>query len=142
MFKSPQGALDAYKKNHLQSMSGRDVEAAVLTKAALALKKCKDNWDADDRNAKLREALKFNQRIWSIFQGDLIKKSNPLPRRLKQNILNLSIFIDKRIIEILVDPEPEKLTAIIDINLNLAAGLRGSSVPEDREDDSEIQQAD
>jgi flagellar protein FlaF len=36
----------------------------------------------------------------------------------------LSVFIDKRIFEIMAMPSPEKLTAIIEINRNVAAGLR------------------
>jgi flagellar protein FlaF len=44
---------------------------------------------------------------------------------LKQDLLSLSVFIDKRIFEVMAYPNPEKLTAIININLNIAAGLRG-----------------
>ncbi len=38
--------------------------------------------------------------------------------------MTLSIFIDNRIIQIMAHPAPEKLRILIDINLNLAAGLR------------------
>ena len=107
-------------------MSGRQVEAAVLTKAALKLKDCQENWGAEDRNAKLDEALKFNQLVWSIFQAELVRPDNPLPKKLRQDILSLSAFIDKRIFETMAYPAPEKLTVIININLNLAAGLNGS----------------
>ena len=31
------------------TQSGREIEAAVLTKAAVKLKECQDNWDAPDR---------------------------------------------------------------------------------------------
>lgn len=107
-------------------MSCRELEASVLTKAAQVLAYCKDNWDAADRSEKLNDALKFNQMVWSIFQAELSQDGNPLPKKLREDILSLSLFIDKRIIEILSSPSPEKLTAIIHINLNLAAGLRGS----------------
>lgn len=63
--------------------------------------------------------------LWSIFQAEVSDADNPLPKELKENILNLSLFIDKRTLEIMAFPSPEKLTAIIDINQNLAAGLRG-----------------
>ena len=110
-------------------MSGRELEASVLTKGALALKKCKDNWDDKDRDAKLDEALKYNQRIWTIFQAELLNPENPLPKQIRQDILSLSAFIDKRIFEVMAFPTPEKLNAIININLNLAAGLNGSPTP-------------
>lgn len=119
----------AYHKTQMQTMSGRDLEASVLTKAALALKECHDNWDADHRDAKLDEALKFNQLVWTIFQTELAREDNPLPKKVRQDILVLSAFIDRRIFEIIAYPAPEKLAAIIDINLNIAAGLRGSPAP-------------
>lgn len=118
--------LAAYQKVESATMSGREVEAAVLTKAALKLKKCQNNWDAGDREMELDAALKFNQRIWTIFQGELIKKENPLPINFKRDILSLSAFIDKRIFETMAYPDPDKLTVMISINNNLAAGLRNS----------------
>lgn len=119
--------LNAYKKNVKTTISGRDLEASVLTKGAMLLKACKENWDGQDRFRRLDEALVFNQRIWTIFQDELIREDNPLPAQLRGDILRLSLFIDKRIVEIMKDPSPEKLDAIININLNIAAGLRGSA---------------
>ncbi len=118
--------LEAYKIVDKKTMPGRETEARVLTQAALKLKDCRDNWSANDRDEKLDEALKYTQRIWTIFQGELSSEDNPLPRQLKLNLLQLSSFIDKRIFETMSYPSPEKLTAVININQNIAAGLRGS----------------
>ena len=123
MYSNP---LEAYKTVDKTTMSGRETEARVLTQAALKLKDCQDNWSAKDRDEKLDEALKYTQRIWSIFQGELSRKENPLPRELKINLLRLSSFVDKQIFETMSYPSPEKLTAVININQNIAAGLRGS----------------
>lgn len=116
--------MKAYESVDKSTMSGREIEAAVLTKAARKLKDCQDNWQAADRDTKLDIALKFNQRIWSIFQSELAREDNPLPKKLKVDILSLSAFIDRRIFEIMAQPAPEKLKIIIDINNNIAAGLR------------------
>ena len=116
--------MQAYESVDKSTMSGREIEAAVLTKAARKLKECRDNWETNDRNEKLDIALKFNQRIWSIFQSELVREDNPLPQKLKVDILSLSAFIDRRIFEIMAQPAPEKLKIIIDINNNIAAGLR------------------
>jgi flagellar protein FlaF len=107
-------------------MSGRETEARVLSQAAAKLKDCQKNWDACDRNERLEHALKYNQQIWTIFQAELAKKDHPLPRQLRQDLLNLAAFIDRRIFETMAYPAPEKLTAVININQNIAAGLRGS----------------
>jgi len=117
--------LEAYRTVQKTTMSGREIEAAALTKAAMKIKDCQANWDAADRDSMLYEALRMNQMVWSIFQAELAKEDNPLQKQLKQDILSLSVFIDKRIIEVLSDPSPEKLNIIIEINLNIAAGLRG-----------------
>ena len=118
--------LEAYRTVQNSTASGREIEAGALTRCALLLSDCQKNWDAPDREEKLAEALRTNQVVWSIFQSELTRKDNPLPRRLKENILSLSLFIDKRIIEVMAYPAPEKLKILIDINLNLAAGLRSN----------------
>lgn len=128
-----QAALKTYESVAKSTLSGRDIEAEVLTKAALKLKECQTHWDAADRSAKLDQALRHNQRVWSILQAELGKADNPLPETIKLNLLRLSAFIDKRIFEIMAYPSPEKLTIIIDINSNIAAGLRTRPAIESRE---------
>jgi flagellar biosynthesis activator protein FlaF len=117
--------VEAYKAAQKTVMSGREIEASALTNAANILKEIQNNWDAPGREEVLHEALKFNQVLWSIFQAELMEKDNPLPKQLKEDILSLSAFIDKRIIDIMAFPSPEKLTTIININMSLAFGLRG-----------------
>lgn len=107
-------------------MSGRETEARVLTQAALKLVDCQRNWDSPDRDSRVDAALKYNQRIWSIFQAEMTKSDNPLPDSIKHNILQLSRFIDQRIFDAMAFPDPGKLSIIIKINQNIAAGLRGS----------------
>jgi len=119
-------AVGAYETVSKMTMSGREIEAAVLTKAAKKLQTCQEQWDTAQRDDMLDEALKFNQRIWSIFQSELSGEENPLPKKLRLDIIRLSTFIDRRIFETMADPSPDKLRIIIDINNNLAAGLRGS----------------
>ena len=125
MYRNP---VEAYQDVEKATISGRETEARVLNKAAQKLKNCQDNWDAADREEKLDEALRFNQRIWSIFQGELSRDENPLPKQLRRDLLRLSAFIDRRIFETMAYPSAEKLTAVININNNIAAGLRGSPV--------------
>jgi flagellar protein FlaF len=105
-------------------MTDRELEAAVLMKAAAMLKRCQANWEGADRNQNLEKALRYNQLLWSFFQVAVASPENPLPKNLKENILGLSVFIDKRIFEILAYPSPEKISIIIDINTNIAEGLR------------------
>jgi flagellar protein FlaF len=118
--------LNAYQTNNKATLSGRELEASVLSKAAVMLKQCQDSWESADLKQILSDALKYNQKVWSFFQTEIASPDNPLPKKLKEDLLSLSIFVDKRIFEIMAYPSPEKLTAIININLNIAAGLRNS----------------
>ena len=122
-------ALNAYKQVDKTTISGRETEARVLTEAALKLKKCQESWGSPDNDNELDQALRYNQKIWSLFQGELEREDNPLPGKLKIDILRLAAFIDKRIFEVMAFPSPEKLNIIININQNIAAGLRGSPGP-------------
>jgi flagellar protein FlaF len=119
--------VKSYQSVEKKTISGRETEARVLTQAALKLIECQKNWDAPDRNKRLDEALRYNQRIWSIFQVELSKPDNPLPQPIKTNLLSLSRFIDRRIFDTMAFPEKRKLDIVIKINQNIAAGLRGST---------------
>jgi flagellar protein FlaF len=119
-------SLRTYENVNKATQTGREIEAAVLTKAAVKLKECQDSWDAPDRDNRLEEALKYNQRIWSIFQSELSREDHELPKKLRLDILRLAAFIDRRIFETMASPAPGKLNIVIDINNYLAAGLRGS----------------
>lgn len=116
--------VNAYTNMQKESLSGRELEASVLSRAGIMLKQVQDNWNVPDRDQKLLEAIKFNQKVWSFFQAELSDPENPLPKKLREDILNLSIFIDKRLFEVLAYPDSEKISIVIDINFNIAAGLR------------------
>lgn len=119
-----QQALNIYSTMQKETLSGRELEASVLTRAGLMLKTVQENWGAPDHDQKLMEAIKFNQKVWSFFQAELSDPENPLPKSLRQDILNLSIFIDKRLFEVMANPNKERLDIVVDINFNIAAGLR------------------
>jgi len=116
-------AANAYKNVSKDSMSPRQLEAAVLNRAAAMLKAIQENWDAPDREEKLDEALKYNQKLWTVFQADLVDENCPLPVKLREDILSLSLFIDRRTFDLLASPEREKVIVLININQNIAAGL-------------------
>jgi flagellar biosynthesis activator protein FlaF len=118
-------ALNAYKTVEKTTVSGRETEARVLTEGASKLRNCQKKWTDGNRRELLDEALRYNQRIWTIFQAEIAKDDNPLPQAIKQDIFRLSRFVDKRIFEVMGSPTPEKLDILIKINENIAAGLRG-----------------
>ena len=90
------------------------------------LQQCQNNWDAADRSSNLDAAIKYNQSIWSILESELAKPDNPLPKKLREDIISLGIFINKQFFDVMLFPSPDKLTTIININLHLATGLKVS----------------
>lgn len=124
--------IQAYRNVQKPTMSEREIDAYALTQSALKIRECQKNWDMPERERidRLFEALKINSLLWSIFQAEITADGNPLPRQLRQDLLTLSLFIDKRTHDVMCYPEPEKLTVLININLNIAAGLSASSAQE------------
>jgi|GEM_PF-187997 len=121
--------FEVYKKAEKENLLGKDLEVFVLVKGARLLRECQKDWEAltnKQQMYRLGEACKYNQKIWAVFQTEASREDNPLPVALKRNILLLAGYVSKKLIDVLAYPEPEKLTQIIDINLNIAAGLRGS----------------
>jgi flagellar protein FlaF len=123
-------ATTAYQNISKNTISGRETEARVLTEGAKRLIEVQQNWSLPNLDERLDEALRYNQRLWSLLQTELSQEDNPLPKKLRLDILRLSRFIDKRIYETMAFPSSKKLNIIIDINKNLAAGLRGSTESE------------
>ena len=123
----PVNALEAYRDVEKATLPQRDLEASVLTKAAMRLQSARDSWSSADNYAQLNDTLQYNQRLWTFFQAELTTEDNPLPEEIKRNLLSLSLYVDRRTFEVMAYPAPEKLDILININLNIAAGLRGET---------------
>jgi flagellar protein FlaF len=118
---------DAYASVEKITASGRQLEASALFRCARALQAARDSWGSPGAEARLDEALRLNQRLWTFFQAELGADDNPLPIALKANLLKLIEFIDRRTFEVMALPTPEKLTVLININRNIAAGLSATA---------------
>jgi flagellar protein FlaF len=77
----------------------------------------------DDKGEALREALRLNQRLWSIFQAALSEPDCPLPKDVRDNVLALSVMIDRHTMARLGDLDGSKVGPILDINRAIAEGL-------------------
>jgi flagellar protein FlaF len=119
-------AARLYKSVSEKIASPRSTEADLLVEAALRLQKVRDNW-ALNNISDLDGALRYNRMLWTILISTVTKSENPLPRAIRQNVANLGLFVMKHTIGILAEPKPEKISTLIDINRNLAAGLAGNA---------------
>jgi flagellar protein FlaF len=114
----------AYQQVGKQTVSPRVLEANLLSKAATQLQWIRDDWD--NRRHELEGALLFNRKLWNVFLASVTGADNPLPRELRQNVANLGLFVMNQTVDMTRDPEARKLDALININRELAAGLRAS----------------
>ena len=82
----------AYRSSQRLGSAARDTEAQALLEAARRLDAAMNGTDRD----AYRAALRLNWRLWTIIQADVSSDGSPLPNDIRQNILSLSVFIDKR----------------------------------------------
>jgi len=111
----------AYAQQQKRALSPREVEAMAFTKAALMLEDAKKHINNITEYSK---ALRFNHLLWTIIQADLTDPENQLPPEIKANVMSLSIFVDKQTTKALRSTTSTDLDVLININRNLAAGLR------------------
>jgi len=118
-------AIEAYEAAGKTTASSRQLEAAALFKAARRLEAVRQDWDGPERAGRLKEALRYNQQLWTFFQSELSLPDHEMLTELRVNLLRLSAFVDRRTFEIMAarDPVPDTLQILIDINRNVAAGL-------------------
>jgi flagellar biosynthesis activator protein FlaF len=113
----------AYARTSQQTSSPREIEAQALLKAARQLKEIQTNWSGHDD--RLQNALMFNRRLWCIFFAEAESSANQSSTEIRQGILSIAAFVFAQTLEIQIDPAPTKLTPLIDINCQIAAGLAG-----------------
>lgn len=128
---SNEHASTKYRQPGQRGGSPRETEGRALMEAARRLAIVKDNpGDA----AALVDTVRLNWRLWTIFQSEISEVALDLPDELRNNMLTLCNYVDKRTVEILSNPKPEMLDVLININRNIAAGLladTGAAAPAD-----------
>ena len=118
---------DTYTKTAYKTSNPRELEAQLLMQAAAKLQAIKNETTPD--LIEWLNALRYNRRLWLVFAELVMKPDNPLPREIRQNLTSLAIFVAKHTlsIETATELEPERLGVLIDINCEIAAGLRAKA---------------
>lgn len=100
----------------------RETEAWALTEAARRLA-------AASRGTaeEMRLALRLNWKLWTIFQAELTGRveSGDVSETVV-NMLSLCQFVDFHTVGALTEPSDQKLEVLVNINRNIASGLRDS----------------
>jgi flagellar protein FlaF len=117
-----QQATQLYGKVAKQIAAPRDLEAGLLLKSAAKLQAIHDDWETE--RANLYDALTYNRKLWTLFTAANMVQGHPLPSAIRQNIVNLGVFVMKQTLAITQNPQREALRSLIGINREIAAGLR------------------
>jgi flagellar protein FlaF len=118
---------DTYSQTAYKTSNPRELEAQLLMQAAAKLQAIKNGTTPD--LIEWLNALRYNRRLWLIF-ADLVKQpDNPLPNEIRQNLTSLAVFVAKHTlsIETAGELQPERLGVLININCEIAAGLRAKA---------------
>lgn len=118
-----QNGAQAYARMAQTTASPRERDAQLLLRAAARFAAVQSSHPFDRSGA--REAATFNRKLWTVFFSAVSRVENPLDDATKTNLKKIAMFVLRRSAAMEVDPKPDQLTALIDINRNLAEGLRG-----------------
>jgi flagellar protein FlaF len=121
-----QHATQAYQTVAKRTGNPRDLEANLLSKSATNMQRIRENWALAE--TELSGALKFNRKLWNVFLNSATREENPLPVAIRQNIANLGLFVLNHTIKLEAKPDASRLDVLININREVAAGLRAGVV--------------
>jgi flagellar protein FlaF len=123
-------AHKTYTKIQKETLSGRDVEVQVLRKAATQYRQVLEAVGDADKNKLLDAAVRYNLRVWDVFQADWERPDCPLSPQLRSDLLRLSLYVHRNSLDVLAYASPDKIRTLININECLAEGLlTGSRTP-------------
>lgn len=115
-------AAKAYQTVATRTSSPRELEADLLLRAASRLQSVTKQGETE--KDALSDALLYNRKLWQIFLVSATSEENSLPPELRQNVANLALFVMNQTMNILADPAKTRVDTLVNINRELAAGLR------------------
>jgi flagellar protein FlaF len=125
----------AYAKQQTMAMENASPEQTLAWGLTTTARKMASACDPATTREQILDAVRINWRLWTIIQAEQADPDCATPRNIREGLLNLANFIDKRSIDLLAYPNAEKLQPLININRNIAAGLLGTDLePEARAD--------
>ncbi len=109
-----------YAQSQMVAETMQESEARALLRCAAKLEMAQQD---GVRYADYCEAVRHNQRLWTVFQMSLLKPEHGLPGELADLLRSLSLFVDRRSMRAFGEHEAKLLTVLININRQVAAGL-------------------
>ena len=95
-------------------------EAWALIEAA---RRMAEATNAENAKVAMRDTLRLNWRLWTIFQTELTTGESNVPDDIRLDMLTLCKFIDQHTVDAIHKPTTEKIEVLVNINRNIAGGL-------------------
>jgi flagellar protein FlaF len=122
-----------YSKQQSLAMEHGSAEETLAWGLTTTARRMADVQREDATRDQILDAVRLNWRLWTIIQAEQSAPDCATPKSIRESLLNLSNFVDKRSVDLLARPDHAKLAILIDINRNIAAGLLGTDLtPEQR----------
>ncbi len=129
-----------YAKQQTIALENASPEQTLAWGLTTTARKMAAACDPGTTKDQVLDAVRVNWRLWTIIQAEQADPDCATPKNIREGLLNLANFIDKRSIELLAHPDPLKLQPLININRNIAAGLLGTDLAPDARAERERQQ--
>ncbi|MBT3358875.1 MAG: hypothetical protein HN403_04520 [Rhodospirillales bacterium] len=104
----PQGGMPQYTEAWALVEAARRMAEATLAK---------------DSKTAMRDALRLNWRLWTIFQAELTAGTSNVSEEVRMNMLTLCKYIDQHTVDAIPFPTEEKIAVLVEINRNIANGM-------------------
>ena len=104
----PQGGMPQYTEAWALVEAARRMAEATL---------------AEDPKTAMRDALRLNWRLWTIFQAELTAGTSNVTEDVRMNMLTLCKYIDKHTVDAIPFPTEDKIKTLVEINRNIANGM-------------------
>jgi flagellar biosynthesis repressor protein FlbT len=116
-------AARAYAKVAKETAPPRELEATLLLKAAAKLQAVHDAWP--QKSSQFDDAILYNRKLWTVFLDTVNRDDNQLPKPVRNNLVQLGMFVMNETFAAMTKPTLNQLKAMIKVNRGIAAGLRG-----------------
>lgn len=120
MRREPKTPLDAYEAVQRSAQPLRQAESQAFARAANALEDaCRPPVD----RARLGTALRKNQLLWTMVQDEAASPLNRLDRAVKDDLLRLSLYVDRQTLIALASGDPRDVQGLVAVDRSIAQGL-------------------
>ncbi len=126
-------SVSAYRRAVAETEGPRETERRLMAEITAQLIAYQEQFDTAEKpqdkiellSSVLREALAKNAKLWGALRLDLVSPENQLPKKLRADLISLSLFIDRQTQTVLGGNG--QIAPLIAVNRSIMDGLSGKA---------------